>query len=252
MHLLRDFQAPQAFDLPLRRAGPHRVRAPHDVVGAQAFDQLAHHGRAQARFGQGALGKDLAQIAVHVFHAVLLRDVGQVGDPIDAPGLLKLIPARFLGATGEAKPRVVNDEVQLREVFRRFAHVAHVGVFQKVGKLLGGGGREQAFVHTHIGQAGFGFAPLDQFFIKRVEQFFVVQVPRVARQVFVGVVANGVALERIGFQGFVVLLGFFQPARHAGHEDGVREHALAARLLVDMAARLRLHLVGQKPVTQIF
>jgi hypothetical protein len=32
---------------------------------------------------------------------------------------------------------VVNDEVQLREVFGRFAHVAHVRVLQQVRKLLG-------------------------------------------------------------------------------------------------------------------
>src|SRR5262245_33415464 len=32
LHVLRDLQAPEALDLPLRRAGPQRISAPVDVI----------------------------------------------------------------------------------------------------------------------------------------------------------------------------------------------------------------------------
>jgi hypothetical protein len=43
--------------------------------------------------------------------------------------------------------------------------------------------------------------------------------------VLVGVVADGVALPRVGLEARVLLLDLLQPAVAAGREDGVREHA---------------------------
>src|SRR5471032_1590607 len=39
LHVFRYLKTAQAFDLPLRRAGPQRVGAPADTVGAETLDQ---------------------------------------------------------------------------------------------------------------------------------------------------------------------------------------------------------------------
>jgi hypothetical protein len=54
------------------------------VVGAHALHQLAHHHRRDARVGDGRLREELPHVGVHVGDAELLRDLGQVGDPVDA------------------------------------------------------------------------------------------------------------------------------------------------------------------------
>ena len=92
LHVFRDLEPAQRLDLPLRRAGPHRVGAPHDVVGAQALDQRAHDRRAEPRIGGRRPREELPEVAVDVLHAVLLRDLGEVGDPFDAAGLLEMLP----------------------------------------------------------------------------------------------------------------------------------------------------------------
>ena len=137
LHVLRNLEPAQRLDLPLRRAGPYRVGPPYDVVGAEALDERAHHRRAQARLGDGALREDLAEIAVDVGHAVLRGNLREVGHPVDAPGLIELLHADAVRAAGVAERRVVDDEVELRPVLRGLADVAHVGVRQQVRKSRG-------------------------------------------------------------------------------------------------------------------
>ena len=75
LHGLGDFQAAQGFDLPLRRAGPHRIGAPDHVVGAHALNQLAEHGRAQSGLGHRALGEDLAEPADVLLSEIISSDL---------------------------------------------------------------------------------------------------------------------------------------------------------------------------------
>src|SRR5258705_12831757 len=96
LHVLRDLQSPERFDLPLGRARPHRIGAPHHAVDAQSAHELAHHGRAHARIGHGALGEDLAKVSVDVGDAILCRDLRAIRHPLDAPGLLELRPGVLL------------------------------------------------------------------------------------------------------------------------------------------------------------
>src|SRR6058998_3525624 len=49
LHVVRDLEPAHRLDLPLRRAVPQGVRAPDDVVGAEALDQCADEGRGEAR-----------------------------------------------------------------------------------------------------------------------------------------------------------------------------------------------------------
>src|SRR4030095_12837718 len=107
LHVLRDFETPQCFDLPLRRAAPYRVASPDDVVRAKALDELSHHRRAQARLGDSALRKDLAEIPVYVRDAVPGRYVGEIGHPVDPSGAVELLDALPVRAAGEAERRVV-------------------------------------------------------------------------------------------------------------------------------------------------
>jgi hypothetical protein len=68
----------------------------------------------------------------------------------------------------------------------------------------------------------------------------------------VGVVADRVALERIGLERRDVAVDLVHPARRARHEDRVREHALRTGELVHLGARVHLHLVRQEPVARLF
>ena len=147
-HVLGDLEPAQPLDLPLRRAGPQRVGAPHDVVGAQALDQHAHQRRAEARLDHRGLGEDLAEIAVDVADAVLGRDLGEVAGPFDAAGLLELRIAvrRGAGRAGPAIGRVVDDEADLRPVLGRLADIVDRGVGREVREALLGRGRIEALV----------------------------------------------------------------------------------------------------------
>src|SRR5439155_22082205 len=71
LYVVRDFETSQRLDLPLGRARPDGVAAPDHVIGAQPPDELPHHRRAHPRVGHGALGEDLAEVAVDVLDAVL-------------------------------------------------------------------------------------------------------------------------------------------------------------------------------------
>src|SRR3712207_4552995 len=108
LHVLRDLQAGQHVELPLRRAGPDRVRAPDHVVGAEALHQDARERGGQARLHHRRLREYLAEVAVHVRHAILFRNLGEVAGPLDAAGALELRQALLGGAAaGEAVSGVV-------------------------------------------------------------------------------------------------------------------------------------------------
>src|SRR6185436_10596447 len=106
LDLLGDFHAAQRLDLPLRRAGPERVGAPHHVVGAHVLDHVAEHERGDTRLRHVAVGEDLAEVGVDVAHAILPRDVGEVADPVDAALALQLVPRRRGGAARAGDPAV--------------------------------------------------------------------------------------------------------------------------------------------------
>src|SRR3979409_2622991 len=102
-HVFRDFESAQCFDLPLRRAGPYRIRSPDYVIGAETFDKLAHHRGTQARLRDGALRKDLPKVAVDILHTVLLRNLGKIRYPVDASGLIELVHADLVCAARKAE-----------------------------------------------------------------------------------------------------------------------------------------------------
>jgi hypothetical protein len=142
------------------------------VVPAEPLDQHAHHGRAQARLGDRALGEDLPEVAVHVGDAVLGRNLREVGDPVDAPGLLELRPARGPLTADEPEGGMVDDEVELRPVAGGLAHVAHVGIGDEVGESLRRRHRIEPLVHADVDEPG-----LDQLLVERVQQLLVVHAP---------------------------------------------------------------------------
>jgi hypothetical protein len=67
---------------------------------AEALDQRAQQGGSQFRIDDVGLGEDLAEIAVDVGNAELLRDFRQIGDPLNTAGLLELRPGIFRLADG--------------------------------------------------------------------------------------------------------------------------------------------------------
>src|SRR6516165_3367576 len=81
LHLLRDLETAQPFDLPLRRAGPNRIGAPQHVVGAKPLDERAHQRRGEPRFSDRRPREELSQIAVDIADAVFLRDLGEIAGP---------------------------------------------------------------------------------------------------------------------------------------------------------------------------
>jgi hypothetical protein len=130
---------------------------------------------------------------------------------------------------------VVDHEVELRPVLRRLADVADVAVADQVRKLLLHRRREQALVDADVLQAGtvgILLRPFHQPLVERIHQLLVVQAEGMLGEVLVGVVADGVALPGIGLEPGVLLVHLGEPAVAAGREDGVREHAPGAGVLV--------------------
>src|SRR6266850_2804969 len=128
LHILRDLEAAHRLDLPLGRAVPEGIRAPDDVIGAEALDQRADEGGGEARARDGARGERGAHLAIDVLHAVLTRDLGEVARPLDPASLLELGERRIRLLQEVPEGAVVHDEVDLRPVLSRLAEVAHGGV----------------------------------------------------------------------------------------------------------------------------
>src|SRR5260370_5079097 len=122
LHVLGDLQSSHRLDLPLWRAGPHRIGAPDHTVGAQSLDQRAHHGGREARLGDHRPGEDRAQVAIDVADAVLSGNLGEVAQPRQAPGLLPLLDALGGLTTEMAGTRMVDGRRALRPVLVRLAH----------------------------------------------------------------------------------------------------------------------------------
>ena len=75
-----------------------------DVVGAHAVDERADERGAEARMRHRRVGERGAELGVDVVDAVLLRDLGEVGGPADAAGLLELAQ-RLVGSSKERPQR---------------------------------------------------------------------------------------------------------------------------------------------------
>ena len=96
LHVLGDFETAQRLRSATEasRSTP-RVGSPYHVIGAESLDERAHDRRSEEQVGSGRPGEELPQVAVHVRDAVLPGDLGQVGDPFNAAGLLEVRPRRF-------------------------------------------------------------------------------------------------------------------------------------------------------------
>ena len=168
------------------------------------------------------------------------------------PVRLSWLPGVLGGAAaGPTISRVVNNEIELRPVLCRLADVADVAVADQMGEFAFDRRREKSLVDADVDHAGMVFAPFHQPFIERIHDLFVVEAIGMLGQMLVGVVADGVALPRIGLELFHFLVDLVEPARPARGHDGVREHALRSCFLVDLGARVELHFIGQKPVVRV-
>jgi hypothetical protein len=134
----------------------------------------------------------LPDVGVDVGDAVLLGNLGEVADPGHTPGPHELVPA-ILGAAagGVSVAAVIDDEVELRPILRGLAHVVHLGIGEEMRPSFSCCLREQAFVHADVLDAVFS-AQL----VGLVGDPLVVHAPGMLGLVLVGVVADGIALDR--------------------------------------------------------
>src|SRR5207302_916006 len=118
-HLLRDLEAPEGLDLPLRRTVPERIRAEHDALRPHVLHELPQHVRAHARERYDARGERGTDLGVHVLQG--RRGLRELGEPAQVGNAL----AQLLGADrlqrfgieeARAEAGVVDDEVELRPV----------------------------------------------------------------------------------------------------------------------------------------
>src|SRR5262245_47336557 len=91
-------------------------------------------------------------------------------------------------------------------------------------------------------------ARFDELLVKRVHQLLVIQTVRMLGQMLVGIIADGMVLEWVRLQFLDGLVYLIQPAGLSWRKNRVREGALRAGLLVDLRARLILHLVSEEPI----
>src|SRR5712691_13309017 len=152
--LLRDLEAPEGFDLPLRRAVPERIRAEHDALRPQVLHELPQHVRAHARERYDARGERGADLGVHVLQR--RRGLRELGEPAQVGNAV----AQLLGADrlqrfgieeARAEARVVDDEVELRPVARHFRQVGRAALLGRVR-----GGRREALVDADVEEARMG------------------------------------------------------------------------------------------------
>src|SRR5579863_7801458 len=116
LHVLWNFQPAQCLDLPLRRTEPERVRAPDHVVRSQTFHQHPHHSCCEARITDAAVREHCSHVRIYVADAVLLRNLHQIGNPVNAARLLEMrrphLRSTLHGwATRVAIARVVDKEI---------------------------------------------------------------------------------------------------------------------------------------------
>ena len=246
LHVFRNLQPAQRLDLPLRRSVPHRVGAPNYLVLPETLDQRADHGRGQARMRDAGVRKAGAELGVHVLHAKLLRDLGEIRHPVDAAGVLELLE-RSIGQFDEgAQRRVIDDEGDLRPVFGRLAQVPHRGVFPDLGPALLVIRRQQPLVDADRGQSR-----LHALLVEGIDALFIVEPPVRALLGEKDRIADGVALPAVGLESLDAAIDFIEPAVAHGLDDGMRQHAARARDAVDRGARRDDLVIGEKQVERI-
>ena len=118
---------------------------------------------------------------------------------------------------------MVDDEIDLRPILGGLADIIHAGEGQKMRELLRHLLREKPLMDTHS-----IYARLQQPFIERIKQLFIIHPPWVDGQMLVGIVANRIAFEAIGLELFDGTLHLLHPAWPTGCENGVGQHALGA------------------------
>src|SRR6266480_929921 len=210
-HLLRDLEAPEGLDLPLRRTVPERIRAEHDALRPEVFHELPQHVRAHARERHHARGEGGADLGVHVLQGH--RGLRELGQPAQVRHAVAQLPGadrlqRFGIEEARAEAGVVDDEVELRPVARHLRQVARAALLRRVRR-----GRREALVDADIEEAGMGRELLlvvtDQL-EARVRDLFVVEPPllQLALRIVVELrgVGDVVALPRVGMELVDLLL----------------------------------------------
>src|SRR5467141_1831323 len=204
-HLLRDLEAPEGLDLPLRRAVPERIRAEHDALRPHVLHELPQHVRAHARERYDARGERGADLGVHVLQR--RRGLRELGEPAQVGNAVAQLPGtdglqRFGIEEARAEAGVVDDEVELRPVARRLRQVGRAALLGRVRR----GGRE-ALVNADVEEARVGCellaVPADQL-VGRVRDLLVVKPPllQLAFRMVVELrgVGDVVALPRVGME----------------------------------------------------
>ena len=134
LHVLGNFEAPHRLDLPLRGAVPDGIGAPDHVIDAHSLDQRADERGGKLGVRDRGIGKRRAQLGIDVGHAELLRNLRQIGRPLDAAGALELVPG-LIGQLEERTQRgMVDDEVHLRPILGGLADVPGGGIFPHAGE----------------------------------------------------------------------------------------------------------------------
>src|ERR1700728_2326315 len=207
LQILRDFEAAEGLDLPLRSALPDCVSSPKDVIVSKAFDQHADHGAGDPRTGGAAAAKNCAQIGIDVADAVFLRDLREIADPAQLPRLLvagEIIDEILLE---HGKGRMINNEADLRPVFGSLADVVGGCIFPSVWHGIHIVGGKQPLVDAYSGDAG-----LDRLLVEGIHLLLVVETPRIASGFRQNRIADGVTLPTRRLQNLDRAVHLIHPA----------------------------------------
>src|SRR5262245_35006408 len=154
LHVLRYLEAAQCFDLPLRRAGPHTIRAPYHVIGTKPLDQRPQHGGGQARLGHHRPGEYRTQVAINVCDTVFGRDLGQISEPGEPAALLPFIYAVGWCSAEVAVTGMVDGKIELWPILGCTANVADPSVFGETRQAQFCEQRKEALVYADVLNAG--------------------------------------------------------------------------------------------------
>ena len=174
-------------------------------------------------------GKRRSQLGIDICEPVFFRCLGQLSDPRDVPGRLKLVGGLFYIQQGP-EGRVVNDEVQFGESLGRPGDVISPGV-APVGKgfIIG---RNQPLVDANVANA-----PLIGYFPAREGHLFIVHQPRVLRGSLQGI-AHGVPFPGVHLEILRQPFHLVEIAGFAGPKQAMAQEALGPRQAVDEASAL--------------
>ena len=244
-HVIWNLKATHGFDLPLRRAVPHRISTPHHALRTHQVDQLSDEGGTEARVSHCGTGKARSDLGINVVDAVFLRNTSQVCRPLDIAILFKLrhFHVGFVGQPW-TQSSMVDDKVHFGPVFGGFTNISNRCVFPSAGKSLFVVTWHQTFVDTNGVDTR-----LERFFIERIHEFFIVQTPCVFRRS--EGVPNGVGLPRHWLEFSNGTVHFIHPIGIFGCDDGVTQHAHAASHLVDRTTGVLNRIVGEQPPVRV-